>query len=494
MKRLLLPLLFLLPFCLLRAASRTWSTQLNVSTQEQFDALDGNIKEALRRGSTDITVILNAGTYYFGQKHVNLSSANYSKASITIQGNGATLVAKDLGKARDWQDGCFDPQTCASVERWSTLTQTSDTVQVVDQRSGLCRLRLPNARRGQQQTHCDGQYLNLTMSYDSKVYPIQRRDRQYVYFTVSDLHWSTGGHYWSVNHDVQYAGTKPRFRTLGPEAPASGVRFCQASTCFCLSHSALKAFTLRGVSFCCNNGTEPLLVADSFSSDQLLIEQCAFQGIRGLVIKLSYTPNALIQKCTFTGCYASGIESHSGCRRTRVLDCTFRNHGLGMQQNFGIICRGEDFEVSRNTFRNFTYSAIGVGVWYGNDTHGPCTGTVSSNDISFDQDYYDHCLEHTLMDGGAIYTWTKCDDVTIRSNRINRYRGVKDYRGIFCDDGTRNVTLENNVVSNIGGGAYCIDLRWVDHVTQHVKDHNTGCRMSGNQVDGPVRFETSHPN
>lgn len=83
--------------------------------------------------------------------------------------------------------------------------------------------------------------------------------------------------------------------------------------------------------------------------------------------------------------------------------------------------------------------------------------------------------------------------MTIQDNKINRYRGIKDYRGIFCDDGGKNITVRGNTVTNIGGGSWCIDLRWVENVGSKVPDHNTGNVVSDNKVDGKVRFETSKP-
>ena len=91
------------------------------------------------------------------------------------------------------------------------------------------------------------------------------------------------------------------------------------------------------------------------------------------------------------------------------------------------------------------------------------------------------------MDSGAIYLWTQSDGIIIRNNYIHDIAGAKDNRGIFCDDGTKNVTIEGNVIQRIQN-CYCIDLREVKSVAEKVQDHNTGNICRNNLVDGDIRF------
>lgn len=467
--------------------------ELIVSNQSQFDALDATVKACLKQGATDITVTLRKGVYYYGEKHLDFSGLDYPMAKVTLVGEEATLVAKDLGRERSWQDGAFDLLTLSDVDGWTALAQSPADVDVVDVKSKLCRIRVAKRQRRQNQVQCRGQYLKLTMWYDSKVYPVVRRDSYYIYFTATDLEYSEQFRHWNVNYDQMYGRVNPRYCVFLPDALPSRVRCCQASTFVNLWHSSMAGFTMRGISFGPNNGGAPLIATDMFRSRRLLVEQCRFWGVRGMVLKVWFTDNVEVRANTFEGCYHSGVESFNGSRNTQVVGNTFRNHGKGMRQNFGIVCRGEDFLVKDNLFRNFSYAAIGAGVWYGHSHQGPITGIVSGNDIAFEPDYYRDYLRHTLMDGGAIYTWTLCDKVAITGNRIDHYRGVKDYRGIFCDDGGKNLTISHNTVTNIGDDCWCIDLRWEDNVQKQVPDHNTGNVVRDNKVEGRVRFETSRP-
>ena len=91
------------------------------------------------------------------------------------------------------------------------------------------------------------------------------------------------------------------------------------------------------------------------------------------------------------------------------------------------------------------------------------------------------------MDSGVIYVWTQTDGITIHNNYIHDISGIKDNRGIFCDDGAKNVTITGNVIQRIQN-SYCIDLRNVTFVAEKVPDHNIGNICTDNLVDGDIRF------
>lgn len=488
-KQLLLFLCLCASACLSAIGAEARRTVI-VGNQAQFDALAATVTKNLKQGVTDLVIRLQQGVYYYGERHLDLRNLNYPEAHVTLVGHQAMLVAKHLpGHVPDWQDGWFDPRTQSDYDPWNELVQSPAEVDVVDVESRLCRIRTPRRQRVQGREECVGQYLQLTEWYDSRVYPVVRRDRRYIYFTATDLEYRAPYGHWNVNLDVAYGKMCPRYRTLSTAEVPSHLRCCQASTFVNLWHSRLGSFTLRGISFGPNNGKAPLLDTDMFQSQRLLVDSCHFSGIRGLVVRVWVTDNVVISHNRFEHCYAKGIESFNNSRRTQVLDNTFFDHGCGLTHSFGIICRGEDFVIRGNTFLNFCYSGIGVGMWYGNKPQNPITGIVADNTLTFDASYYDDYARHTLMDGGAIYTWTQCDRVLIRGNHIDHYRGMKDYRGIFCDDGTKNVTVQDNTVTNLAEGAWSIDLRRVDSVAGHVPDHNTGNDISRNIVDAPIRFE-----
>lgn len=96
------------------------------------------------------------------------------------------------------------------------------------------------------------------------------------------------------------------------------------------------------------------------------------------------------------------------------------------------------------------------------------------------------------MDSGAIYIFTQNDGAVIRNNYIHDYVGMKDNRGIFCDDGAYGFTITGNVIRNVPN-SYSIDSRLCLNVETQagsvVKKVNYNNIIRNNRVDGPVRFE-----
>ena len=91
------------------------------------------------------------------------------------------------------------------------------------------------------------------------------------------------------------------------------------------------------------------------------------------------------------------------------------------------------------------------------------------------------------------------DDFLIQNNIISNYTGPKDNRGIFCDDGAKNFTIEGNHISNTPN-SYSIDARRVVSIEEgvypgsHVKLANINNKIGGNYIDGPIRFEGRNNN
>ena len=223
-----------------------------------------------------------------------------------------------------------------------------------------------------------------------------------------------------------------------------------------------------------------------------MITNSTFRCIGGSILtdrkstNVSFTHNRVD---TFMG---YGVQSEAGSTGARVTNNTFTNCTLGMEIGFAIQMRSDGFLVSQNTITDFCFGAIGAGIWGGTTTDSKCRGVISDNEIYLSATYLSDLMQHTLMDSGAIYTWTRCDGVTISNNYIHDISGIRDNRGIFCDDGTRNVTVTGNRIERIHN-SYDIDLRWCDTYKEKVPDHNTGNTVKDNNTTGRVRFETKRP-
>ena len=160
----------------------------------------------------------------------------------------------------------------------------------------------------------------------------------------------------------------------------------------------------------------------------------------------------------------------------------YRHAGFGLASGM---------KIHHNVFENFSYGAIGIGSFYMQPIPASSSGVIEENEIYCTAAFLKRPAR-LLMDSGAIYTWTINKDITIRNNYIHDIGGYGWNRGIFCDDGTVNVSIEGNKIRNVQN-SYCIDLRLCTEVEKNpysrIKRVNVGNKLENNDVDGKVRFE-----
>lgn len=170
-----------------------------------------------------------------------------------------------------------------------------------------------------------------------------------------------------------------------------------------------------------------------------------------------------------------------------MLNNLFKNVCATLNNKSAVMCSGDNFLIKGNRFVNFSYTSVACGKHYTAQNPDPTSGIIEYNEFCHDENYRSSISKNGLMDGGTIYVATQTDGITIRYNYIHDISGVKDNRGIFCDDGTKNVSITGNVIQRIQN-SYCIDLRNVAFVSDKVPDHNTGNTCTDNLVDGDIRF------
>jgi len=158
-----------------------------------------------------------------------------------------------------------------------------------------------------------------------------------------------------------------------------------------------------------------------------------------------------------------------------------------LKQTFCVNCGEAEYYIAYNTFVDFGYAAIGVGVWHGHIKNNLSRGIIEYNEMYYSPSYLANKGKYTLMDSGAIYTWTQNDDVIIRYNYIHDYEGMGDNRGIFCDDGANNLKIYGNVILKTPN-CYSIDSRMAKDKREGFTN-NANNFMANNVVDNGVRFQ-----
>lgn len=456
-------------------------TVLTVSDQSGFDALPTGLLQALE-GKNDVSVVFMPGIYYFREKHLTISNIQRPNLSLSFQCHGAVFVPADE-KERSWSDVFVDRERMEPVELFTPLKQVRNRPEIVDRKTGLCRVR--TREQAVPEKSAGDLYMVLTQWFTSRVYKVERIHRGYIYFRSEKV--SSDGSPWTdPDSDYRYGRVLPRYVLLRPSSAPAGLHRGTASRFLTVFGTRLKAFSLQGGRFVGNGGEDCLIQFYGVEAAGIEVSGCQFENMHGNAVQVQRTGHFSFYDNHLSGLWRTGIILDYFSPQAVISRNRFDDTGLLMMQDFCIIARGSDFQIKDNRFRNFTYGAIGIGTHYKESIPASSSGVVEGNELYCSDDF-----NRYLMDSGAIYTWTINKDVTIRKNYIHDIGGYKDNRGIFCDDGTVNVKILDNKVLRIKN-SYCIDLRRVDSVEKdpqsYVKRTNVGNRMSGNVVDGEVRF------
>ena len=179
------------------------------------------------------------------------------------------------------------------------------------------------------------------------------------------------------------------------------------------------------------------------------------------------------------------IFAVSKVKNTRITDNYFLNTCKGLKSTFSIHCISTDFYVANNTLVNFGLGDIGVGTGVNDADEGK--GIVENNVLYYTGEYADYAKKSSLIDGGAIYLYTRNNRTIVRYNRIHNYTGAHSNRGIYCDDGSYGFTLYGNIITGISNCNY-IDSRLVP---SEVLPTNTNNIIEYNFVEGRYKLEAS---
>lgn len=444
-----------------------------VSSQADFDRLDQDVKRALRNNPAELKVEFRPGTYRFRDNHLFLTSeADCPGTRLVIEGNGAVLQ----GTAQDI--------TMTPFYRADRL------VEVVDAGKKLCRIKTRKRLSGQGRL-----YVQVTSWYRLFTGPVTEIKGSYVYFTCEKLERS--GLTYNINGDYAYGNQRPRFRLVRVREAALPV----STAVFNFTACHFRQVDISGLTFERNAGVRMndagnfLIRFYACKLGGATVRGCTFKSIRSDAIRIAYTDGVEVRGCRFEDCSRICIQSYNHSGRTHVVDNVFEGKELDPDAEVTPCVRveGTDYLVSGNRFVDYGCCAIMAGLHFTETMKHPSSGLIEHNEIYQTEAYRKEAPQNLLMDTGAIYVYTQNVSVEIRNNDIHDISGPYDNRGIFCDDGTVNATIRNNVVERIDN-SYCIDLRQVLTVEKRADSKisrvNVGNRLENNRVDGKIRFES----
>ena len=456
---------------------------IQVSSQTDFDKLSTSIVTLIKAGDDSITVNLAPGYYYYKNKHILLQGINRPHLSIRFTGRNAVVMGQG-GKVNNFSRYEYlylDGQNL--VDSWTEFYQAKDTIEIVDAKKHLCRIKHEGLA---DQKEVRNKQIQVTLWFKSAMFPITEVKNGFVYFNAGEYATPINGYAQTINYDYAYAKKYPRYRLFG-FSKTNEVYECRAACFLDIEDSKIKSLELTGLIFNGCSRDNHLININNVQADNIDIKNCLFSNIGGAVVYIVNSNNVTFENNSVQNTFGSAIVSNNGSSNTSVTKNEFRNLDLKMTNSHGVLIQGNNFLIAENLFENFSYSAVGVGIHYKTKSVNPCAGRIYNNEIYLTGDYLARPEQHTLMDGGAIYLWTQNDGISIENNYIHDIVGMKDNRGIFCDDGTKNVTITGNIIERIGN-SYCICLRECAYVEPFVSDYNSKNVVEDNFVDGDVRF------
>lgn len=441
---------------------------ISVSNQQEFDGINGRINEALKKGKKKIVIKIRKGIYHFKSNHILRIEENSEDVALFFEGENA-IITSDLEHGSQSQ-----------LSPWTEVQRAEGMIKVIDAKSGYCFLPFNNI----DSSHRQLKKIQITKWFRTGTYDITSIDDKGFYFSAPNLKYIeiSGRKGYDINYDYLYSGGNPRFRLYD----LSKVDNCNASVFLNISNSSYKSISISGLEFNGNRSSSSLLSFRNVQSSIIRISNCKFINLRNILLSVSNSNNVVFENNKITNTLEDVLVFKDGCKNVWIKNNEFDNCGINLKQTFCVNCGDVDYYIGHNVFRDFGYAAIGVGVLRNKESRNYSGGIIEHNEICFTPNFYANCWKYTLMDSGAIYTWTQNDNVVIRYNYIHDYSGAGDNRGIFCDDGASNISIYKNVIFNISN-SYCIDSRQVvDYNTRYKNNANNF--IYGNVVDGSIRL------
>lgn len=495
----------LFAFVMLCLSQNVWAGIITINNQNDFDLLQSKIEEAIKAGDKNIVVSFGRGPFYYKDDHVLLRDVYGKDVTLSFKGNKTKIISAGRQYHKgDVYDGDFSTKNVwlnhdlKDLFIWGKMYQSDRIVEIIDEKTKLCKIHSPEFNLSPEKVGPNS-WLQLTEWYMSGTYKIERVEGNDVYFTAHDLKpgLAAYGNY-NVNYDYTVVKCYPRFRVcnMGDAKAALNIVVgqpvsqdfyeCQSSTFLQIYGTDFRHIDISGVNFYGNAGKSMLIrLLGARVSEGINIHNCEFHGIKSMAVYMMQTSNSCISNCHFEDCYDHVLLAISKVKNIRITDNYFLNTGKGLRSTFSIHCQCKNFYVANNTLVNFGQGGIAIGTGAKDVDEG--NGEVEDNVLYFTDEYAEYARKSSLIDGGAIYLYTKNDGTAVRYNRIHNYTGAHSNRGIYCDDGAYGFTLYGNIVTGNLNSNF-IDSRLVPSANLPTNTNNV---MEYNIVEGRYKFEGS---
>lgn len=269
-------------------------------------------------------------------------------------------------------------------------------------------------------------YINFSCGWTAYTFPVLYIKDDYLYFKSQGAEYSLDYDYYQGNHK-KYV----EYRLVG-----------------CNTDNAYKRYIINVI-----DGTLTLnncIISGGIKGGNINMNSCTVKNCSEYGIYSVGNVNVYYSK--FMNIWKSAVYV-KGASLT-VESCTLSNVNQG-RTNYGAIDVDGNANISHNTLSDYGSYGIRVGKVKALSENECPTISVDNNKLEYTKN------NGTVTDTGAIYVAANNKHCLINANNILDYTGRKNNHAIYCDDGSYNVDVINNLVTNCPNG-YAISCRCAD--------------------------------
>jgi hypothetical protein len=225
-------------------------------------------------------------------------------------------------------------------------------------------------------------------------------------------------------------------------------------------------------------------------------KNCRFEHLAGTGLSVAHCQDTRIERSSFSDIGGNGIMIGSLAptdtpiaERNTVENCTIESCG---QTFFGAvgawIGMSVETTLQNNEIRHLPYTGVSVG-WCWDARPTICRGhQIRNNNI--------HHVMQTLSDGGGIYTLGRQPGTVLEGNIIHDIQinsGRAESNGIFMDEGSTDIRVENNTFYGIARAAIRYNEAGKNIVANNRLEGATGGAWQPPADDASVRHAGPRP-
>ena len=504
---------------------------LNVRTQADWNNIQKTLKASLAAGNENILVKITGNNIVFGKEKNEIINWKYPKANIRIDGGcgkmvpyGYTFKRCDKQAKKDGEFYSFPflefglddivednkgnevpfreevKQVTGDIEKVQSSSTSEATKSITKFKAQgktddvwKFQIDLPDLSEEQ----CKDFYVLMTRDWTSARHKVVMVKDGWLYYHLDseDLHSDR-----DPNVDWKQYRVRPRYRLINNPVSkglhtANGriyipkqyksIRVNKGGQLITFAYCHFNSLEITGFDLNGCGGGTPFGVYSSTFERGAFFRDNTFTNMSSMAISTAFSKNVVVSNNTISKTRVQALAGGG-------TDCTISgNHlkNIGWMLNTRAITGGgERMLICDNVIEDFNYGAIAVGSTTSNDKAGKLTYIIERNTIRLTKDFTDNYIQNTLADGGGIYIGPQCTQGIIRNNVIENIKGIHSNRGIFLDDGAKNLAIYGNYIVNTDN-SYDIDLRLSNGYAAGIPDHNTNNSVFHNIMTGGYRFQ-----